>query len=230
MTVLTEGAHTGEFLISEASGTRSREIITLPASTTLEVGELYAETESGARTATASAVASGTGGTPGNGAISSVSADANARDGEYDVIFIEPVNDLGTFQVFQPDGKGGKKPAKPATGTVGTAYNGTNGVNFTVADGANNFVAGDRFTISVSTEEPAKRHVPWDPTATDGKEIVAGISFDKYVTASGETLRGVGIAHDAEVNGNLLAWPAEVTDAQMADGRTQLGRLGINVR
>lgn len=34
MTVLTEGPHTGEYIVSEANGTRSREVITLASGTT----------------------------------------------------------------------------------------------------------------------------------------------------------------------------------------------------
>lgn len=42
MTVLTEGQHAGEFILSEANGNRSREnvTVTVPANTTLEAGSV----------------------------------------------------------------------------------------------------------------------------------------------------------------------------------------------
>lgn len=57
------------------------------------------------------------------------------------VAAVVPSNGLGTFSVTKPDG------TVDGTGTIGTAYNGL--VNFTVADGANNFIVGDHFPIVV---------------------------------------------------------------------------------
>lgn len=42
MTTLTEGMHAGEFLVSEANGTRSREIATLTSGQDLEAGTVVA--------------------------------------------------------------------------------------------------------------------------------------------------------------------------------------------
>lgn len=42
MTVLTEGNHRAEFLVSEANGTRSREIVTVISATALEPGTVLA--------------------------------------------------------------------------------------------------------------------------------------------------------------------------------------------
>lgn len=42
MTVLTEGNHRAEFLVSEANGTRSREIVTVLSATALEPGTVLA--------------------------------------------------------------------------------------------------------------------------------------------------------------------------------------------
>ena len=48
MTVLTEGTHAGEFIVSEANGKRSREAITVLSGETLEAGHIVGiETASG---------------------------------------------------------------------------------------------------------------------------------------------------------------------------------------
>jgi hypothetical protein len=45
MATLTEGRHTGEFLQSEANGTRSRDVVSVdvPASTTLQAGQVLGQ-------------------------------------------------------------------------------------------------------------------------------------------------------------------------------------------
>ncbi len=43
MTVLKEGPHTGEYIISEANGTRSREVVTLASGTAGIVGRVLGE-------------------------------------------------------------------------------------------------------------------------------------------------------------------------------------------
>lgn len=41
-TFFTEGRHTAEFILSEAAGQRSRDNVTVPPNTTVEVGEILA--------------------------------------------------------------------------------------------------------------------------------------------------------------------------------------------
>ena len=89
MTVLTEGMHTGEYLVSEASGTRSREVVTLVSGQSVVAGEVlgkitasgkYAAHDEGASDGTENAVAISF------AAVDASSADANcvitARDSE----------------------------------------------------------------------------------------------------------------------------------------------------
>ena len=51
MSVKTEGKHTGEFLVSEAPGTRSRDAVTVtvPANTTLQPGYVLGQLSSGGK-------------------------------------------------------------------------------------------------------------------------------------------------------------------------------------
>jgi len=85
MTTFTESPHTGEFIASEALGTRSREQITLTGdgSTTVEAGTVLGKVETGTPTATAGTPFSGSGGTVGNGTISALTADAGAMAGTW---------------------------------------------------------------------------------------------------------------------------------------------------
>lgn len=175
-------------------------------------------------TVTAGAVVSPNGGTPGNGAIGTVTAAAGAQEGVYQQVFIEPASDLGNFVIERPDGTidGG--------GTVGTAYVGM--LNFTQADGANNFVAGDRRPITVDYADGGViKHLPIDFSATNGAANAAGIapralSVPDGSDAEGPALkRGPLIVRLAE-----LAWPAGATSDQKAAAIAQLEARGILAR
>lgn len=50
MTTTTEGRHTAEYLVSEANGTRSREVVTLLAGNKLPAGAVLARLTTGANT------------------------------------------------------------------------------------------------------------------------------------------------------------------------------------
>lgn len=85
--------------------------------------------------------AAAAGGNTGNGAISAPTTGAGVKLGVYTAICIEPGENVGTFQVEDPDG------VIVGTAIVAVAFTGP--VNFTIADGAADFVAGDRFLITV---------------------------------------------------------------------------------
>lgn len=197
-----------EFLLSEANGHRSRESITLHPSglaRTLRPGTvLGGPIDTGALTAEAGAVVSGTGGTPGNGAISAVTADVGAKVGVWRVVFIEPTANLGTFQVFDPDGG----LANPPTGVVGAAYNGVGGINFSVADGSADFVAGDTFpiTVTMAAATGAGRYGVHDPEATNGLQVAGGLLYGEVIQGAAEVVEAVGIVRDAEVMADRLVW------------------------
>lgn len=94
-----------------------------------------------AQTLTASGAVAGT--NTGNGTFGAVTVSAGAKPGVYDVVFIEPTTNLGTFTVTDPDG------VMVGDGVVGSAFSG-GGLAFTIADGATDFVAGDRFAVTVT--------------------------------------------------------------------------------
>jgi hypothetical protein len=223
MTTLTEGPRNGEFIVSEASGMRSRDAITLTGSSELDAGTVLGKVETGVPTATAGTPV---GGTVGNGTISSVSADAGAMEGTWHVE-MTGTGATAAFKVIRPDGT----LATPATGAVGTAYNGTRGINATIADGANDWTAGDIIPIIVAYKDgdSIPKYEILDTAGTDGSEIAAGVLYaTKTPTAGG--VDAVGVVRDAEINLDLLTWPAGVTADQKAVALGQLAKLGIIAR
>lgn len=122
----------------------------------------------GAATVTPGAAVSASGGAAGNGAIGVVTADAGALAGEYSIVIIEPASDAGTFEVIRPSG------VLDGVGAIGVAYNGM--INFTLADGATNFSAGDRIPVVVSYAAGSGDLVRWDPTAVNGAQHIIGVN------------------------------------------------------
>jgi len=94
------------------------------------------------RGASAGAAISQAGGTPGNGTVVSLSADALALTGTYWIFINSASTNAGRFVVFRPDG------VLDGAGVVGLAYNGM--INFTLSDGSTDFTIGDRIPITVT--------------------------------------------------------------------------------
>lgn len=220
MAVFEEGAHTGAWLMSEAAGTRSREYIEIAASQTIADGQLLGQVTTGALSAVAVAGAGNTG----NGVMGAVTVDAGAPEGEYNLLIIEPGSNAGAFAIERPDG------VIDGHGAVAAAYNGL--VNFTLADGSTDFVAGDSFIITVTAADATAQDQfkVWNPAATDGTQIVAGLAYGAVETGVGETQRAVGVTRDAEANGNLLVFPDAEDAEEVAAGKAGLAALGIIVR
>ncbi len=112
------------------------EDITLAAGQNLAAGAVLGQVTVGAVTGAAAA------GNTGNGTIGTLSAGAGAKPGVYRVVCVEPITNLGTFLVEDPDG------VNVGRAFAGTAFVGP--VNFTIADGATDFVAGDSFNVTVA--------------------------------------------------------------------------------
>ena len=159
----------------------------------------------------------------GNGAISALSADAGAQAGVYQVLFIEPAANAGTFQVIRPDG------TIDGTGNVGAAYNGM--INFTQADGATDFVAGDRREITLAYPPGTTKDVPWSPTSTDGSQIISGANLFAAEAPIGQDVEITVLARGpVVVRREAIAWPAGVTEAQKTAAYARLAELGIQCR
>ena len=212
MTILTEGKHAAEFLVSEAGGSRSRERITVLSGETLVAGAVVGKVTVGAATPAAFA-----GNAANTGTIAAVTLGAGAKAGVYKVVIIEPATNAGKFTVEDPDG------ITIGTGTVGVEFAG-GGLTFTVADGATDFSAGEGFTITVAAGSGKYRE--YDPANTDGSQTAVAVLFAAVDAATADR-PGVAIVRDAEVNAAELSWFANATADQKAAGLAQLAVAGI---
>ena len=213
MPVLTEGRHKAEFLVTEANGSLSRESVTILSGQNLQSGHVLGKVDVG--TASGAAVSGNTG----NGAISAVSAGSTAKGGVYIATCIEPAANGGTFTVEDPDG------VNVGTAAVGSAFTGP--VVFTIADGATDFVAGDRFTITVAAG--SGKYKEYNPANTDGSQTAVAILY-AAVDATAADTEGVVIARHAEVNAAELVWFSGADANQKSTGLAQLKTHDIVAR
>lgn len=180
-------------------------------------------------TADAAGVAAPDAGNAGDGVLtmSSPAVTTAAKEGVYTVVCTDPATDGGTFEVSDPDGK------SVGTATVGAAFG--KQVRFTIADGATDFAAGDRFEITVTKSDinpNAGKVVAWDPAGSDGSEVPWGIAANFAEAPDGSDLEFGLIALRRQVLcfENGIAWPDGVTAAQKAEALEALEEQGIVVR
>lgn len=206
---LTETLHAGEFIVSEANGTRSREEITIAAAAAaLPVGQVL-----GKITKAGTAIATALPGNTGNGVFGAITVGAGSLPGTYRLLVIAAAAAAGTFQLEDPDG------VLVEIGTVGVAFS-SGGLSFTLADGATDFAVGDGFTIAVDPGSGA--YAAYSAAAADGTEVAAAILYDAAAD-SASNQKAVAIVRDAEVDESLLT-------GLDATGKTDLAALGIIFR
>jgi hypothetical protein len=214
---LTEGKYPGEFMISEAEGSLSRENITVLSGETLVAGHVLGRKLVSPTVGAAAALGTNTG----NGTVSApaVGTNAGVQRGTYRVVFVEPATNLGAFEVFDPSGK------VIGDGVVATEFD--NEIKFTIADGATDFVAGDAFTIAVSGG--TYKYKEYDPSDTDGGHRPAGVLY-AGVNASAADMAGVAVVRFAEVRAADLSWFSGATTAQKNAAIDVLATAGVIVR
>ena len=202
----TLSTRTGAFLISEASGERSRDTL----SAAEDVGP---NTVVAARTAPAYSAAI----TQNAGANAlydaAVAAGAAPKTGEFRIVYANTGPDALT--VVDPDGYRLEDVDASSPGPYERG-----GVQFDISTGDAN--VGDEFVITVSSAAGSGDIVEWDPNATDGSETPIGIAI--YGASAGEAF--AAITRDAEVLGSALTLPANSLD----DATAGLAALGIVVR
>lgn len=213
MTEIIEHQHTAEFIVTEANGSLSRESVTVLSGQNLQPGHVLGKVAVGEATGTADS------GNIGNGAITAVSAGDTAKAGAYVTTCIEPATNGGTFSVEDPDG------VNIGTAVVGTPFAGP--VNFTIGDGATDFAAGDRFTVTVA--EGSGKYKEYNPANTDGSQAAAAILID-HANATAGDCAGVILARHAEVNKAELVWFEAATNEQKAIALAQLKAYDIVAR
>jgi hypothetical protein len=175
----------------------------------------------GAGNVVAGAAVSASGGAPGNGAIANLTADAGALAGVYHIVVIEPSANGGTIEVVRPDG------VVDGVGVVAVAYNGM--INFTLPDGATDWVAGDRIPVTVSYAAGSGKLVQWDPTAVNGAQTILGVNVLDQEAAIGVDGDEAPFLARGPIVGRKegLVWHAGVTDNQKATAYAALAALGI---
>lgn len=104
------------------------------------------------------------------------------------------------------------------TATGGAAF--SKAIKFTIAGGGTNFVVGDSFTVTLTRAAGANdgKVVAWSPSATDGSQVVWGVSLRSVTAADGadNTTDGLALRRLGILRLGAIVWPAGVTDAQKA--------------
>lgn len=210
MTVITKGPRTAAHVLSEASGSRSREAIVINAT----AGKLAAGTVLAKITSANAASATADSGNTGNGTIGTITVANTAITGNYVLTITAEGANAGTFALVDPLG------AQVGTGTVGAAFSG-GGLSFTLADGTSDWDVDDFITIAVNAG--LGEWVAYDDDGTnDGRRAATGVLYES-VDATESDAHAVAHVRDCELS------EAELTGLDAA-GKADLLALGVIVR
>jgi len=220
MPVLSETNNLGDVLKHEAPNLYSREAVTVLAGAgadrALKVGEVIGKWTRSTVTATADAGNTG----DGVATLADPALGPKAEAGTYALTCIAAAVNAGTFQVLTPSGY-----VLPDL-TVAQAY-ASDHVNLTVADGAADFVVGDKFTVDVSGDGKV---AALDPAAVDGTQHAQGIVAADVTAPDGADAEGLAIVRDTILADHALVWPTGITAAQKTAALADLEARGILVR
>lgn len=212
--VYTERNRIGDVLFQELPRYSSREEVTVLSGQNLLVGTVLGKITRAIGDAVATA------GNTGNGTVGTISMGQQARRGTYTLTCMTAATDGGTFAVTSPDGD-----ALPDA-VVGTAYTSPQ-INFTIADGATDFVVGDAFTIAVSAGSGKVKVLT--PAAVDGTHEAYGVLLGDVDASSGD-LAGLAIVREGVVIESGLVWPDAITNDQKTAAIAQLNAIFITIR
>jgi hypothetical protein len=168
------------------------------------------------KTGAASAVA---GANTGNGVMGAITKGILAKPGVYTLRIVEAAANAGAFEIKDPDGN------VIGSGNVAVAFT-SDHLNFTLADGATDFVVGDTFAITVAAGSGKARRL--DVTAIDGTALPDHILADA-VDASAADKVAVGYTC-GEFNTRALSFDGATTVDTIVGGesiRDRLRKLGI---
>lgn len=218
MPTLYEPRHPGEFIINEDPGTRSREALKIAENQDFEPGVVLGKI---AVVADVVASAAARAANAGNATIAmgTPNVTTKVKDGRYKGIAVTAT----TVRWEDPEGK------EVGTSTHGAEF-AKGGVKFTITAGGNANVAGDEFYVDVAADGEDFQYVEFNQDGTDGSEIPAALAIYGAKTGSGETTKIAGIVRNAEVNGNCIAWPDDLTAGERVNAEQSLSDLGIIVR
>jgi hypothetical protein len=217
----TETNHPLEFLLSEASGSRSRDVVTISSgSGKLYPGMLLGKKTKGALTAVGAAGAPA----PAGATITAAPAvTAGVTKPGVHTFRCETAGATGTWQHEDPDG------VYVGTATTGTEYVGQ-GMTLTITDAGADPAIGEVLKVTVSQAAGDAEYVPATASATNGTDTaIAVLAYP--VDATDVDVKAVAIVRDAEVISASLLYGTTIDDAtKKAAARAQLASVGIIAR
>lgn len=221
MTKLVETIHAGAFIVSEAPGFYSRDEMVVAVSQSLLPGQpVGAKGVAADITATASADAANTADSGTIAMDGTAPIAATAKNGRY----VGVCSAATKVNWEDPYGKA------IGVSTHGAAFTG-GGIKFTITAGSSPNVVGDKFYVDVVRESVSDEQiVAWDPTATDGSEVICGIPVYPVTTSASATAKVAVLRRMAEVRASDLTWPDGISAANKARGIEQLRAIGIVCR
>lgn len=213
MASLTENIYrTGGYIVSEASGYRSREQVTIKsgsgvllAGAVLSPEVVIANAEATASADAANTANSGTIAMDGTAPIATT-----AKNGRY----IGVCSAATKVNWENPDG------VAIGVSTHGTAFTG-GGIKFTITAGASANVVGDKFYVDVVIETGDIVYAPYDGSKPAGAVLYEGCD------ATDAAVRRTITARDTEVTTAELQWKSGVTSDQKTAALASLASLGI---
>ncbi|WP_027057375.1 head decoration protein [Mesorhizobium loti] len=217
MTVLTEDRRTAaHYIVSEASSIyRSREQVMITGSAPLLAGTVLGQIAAASADVQAAADA-GNAANTGALTLANPAFGTDVREGIYNIVCFAAAANGGKFRVEDPELN------EVGTATVGVAF--TKQIKFTIADGAQDFVVGEKFTVSVEATRGA--YAALDLTATNGLKKASAILYEGCDPTLGDARRTI-TARETEVKESALIWPAGINATQKQNALDQLAACGI---
>ncbi|MDO8282691.1 MAG: head decoration protein [Thermodesulfovibrionia bacterium] len=209
-----EGNYLSDVLLKEADDRVSREKVTVISGQNLLIGAIVGKITKALGAITADADNTG------NGTCTGVTMGADALLGTYTIECITAVENGGKFKVINPLGN-----ALPDA-TVAVAYV-NDQINFTVNDGATDFIVGDKFTIVVGAGSGKVTQLA--PAAINGSQNAYGM-LTSAIDASSADVEGVAIVRDAVLKSLGIVWPAGITEPQKAAALAELEAKLVTTR
>jgi len=217
MANFTETTRAGEFILSDAPGRQSYDSgVLLSGAGALIAGAVLGKITTAAVNGTV--VQAGTG----DGALTMDATTpvlAGAKVGSYVVKCITAAAHGGTFRVEDPDGF--------VLGDVLVGATFADDIKFAIADGAEDFIVGDSFTIPIAAG--SLKFVAHDAALTNGAQHAVAILHQNADATDADAPITV-VARAAEVKGALLTWKSGISAPNKAAGIASLAANHILVR
>lgn len=219
MTVLTEGSRALQALLTELPGEMSRRVVTIASGQDLPAQAVVGEVLSAGTPTFVGTVGA-------RGAVTIGAAiGVDTKPGTYQLVCVAASANAGTFRLQAPAGS--FVPFNTASGMLTVAGGATSSSHLTVtiADGADDFLVGDTYTVAVT----AGNVKALAPAATNGTQIATGILYDDY-NATAAAVEGVLFDRECAFNADEVVWPAGITAAQKNTAIAQLANKQIELR